>query len=67
MALTGECDSFPSHLNGNLSSIIINQTDRLFPCLFVCIYSATKSSKYDTIITDYKRTSIAEQSCHVVR
>ena len=60
MALTGECDSFPSHLNGNLSSIIINQTDRLFPCLFVCIYSATKSSKYDTIITDYKRTSMAE-------
>ena len=66
MALTGECDSFPSHLNGNLSSIIINQMDR-FSCLFVCIYSATKSYKYDTIITDYKRTSIAEQSCHVVR
>jgi len=60
MALTGKCDSFPSYLNGNLSSIFINYIDRLFPRLFVCIYSATKSSKYDTIITDYKRTSMAE-------
>ena len=59
MALTGKCDSFPSYLNGNFSSIIINQMDR-FSCLFVCIYSATKSSKYDTIITDYKRTRAAE-------
>ena len=60
MALTRECDSFPSYLNGNHSSIIINQTDRLFPCLFVYIYSATKSSKYDTIITDYKRTRMSD-------
>ena len=67
MELTGECDSFPSYLNGNLSSIIIKQMDRYYICLFACIYSATKSFKYDTIITDYKRTSMAEQSCHVVR
>lgn len=60
MTLTGDCYSFPSYLNGKLSSIIINQMDRLFPCLFVCIYSALKSFKYDTIITDYKRTSMAE-------
>ncbi len=33
MALTGKCDSFPSYLNGNLSSIIINQMDS-FSCLF---------------------------------
>ena len=59
MVLTGKCDSFPSYLNGNPSSIIIKQMDRLFPCLFVYIYSATKSFKYDTIITDYKRTRVA--------
>jgi hypothetical protein len=44
----------------NLSSIFINYMDRYYICLFVYIYSATKSSKYDTIITDYKRTSMAE-------
>ena len=30
MALTRECDSFPSYLNGNHSSIIINQMDRYY-------------------------------------
>ena len=59
MTLTGDCDNLPSFLNGNLSSILLTTLTGT-TCLFVCIYSALKSFKYDTIITDYKRTSMAE-------